>query len=381
MSGPASGRPSGDQPARDALVVVNPAAGGSPGELADAVTDRLEYEGFEVRRLATADRGETVTAVCEAVSEAVSEGAGEVAGNEAGEGAGEVAGNEAGEAVGEGHGGGRELALVLAVGGDGTVRAVAEGIARGTGRWPGSTGAGQRYDPKAPALFVVPAGTGNSFYRALFADAPVEKAMGMALGPDRSGARRRRLDLGRLAELDRAVVLGASAGFLARVVDVARDIPEVPGRRRYEQAALELIGRPHELGSDVRVLVDGALLVSGHLLLGALGGARHRGGSFELLPDSVLDDGRLDVCAIEMPLPARIGELFLAVAEGRHLGQPEVTYARGHNVVIEANGDEPVPVECDGDLLPGALPPGRSITFDVVAGALAVWAGDPPPAG
>jgi hypothetical protein len=50
-------------------------------------------------------------------------------------------------------------------------------------------------------------------------------------------------------------------------------------------------------------------------------------------------------------------------------------------VVIEAAGDAAVPVEFDGDLMAGALPPGQSVAFDVVGGALAAWAGDPPPAG
>lgn len=330
-------------------MVVNPAAGGSPLTLAGKVAEQLACEGFKPTLLTTEVRGEAVDAVS--------------------------------KAVGNDPGGGRELALVLAVGGDGTVREVAEGMARGTGSWPGGGGAGRHSGREAPALFVVPGGTGNSFYRELFADLPVEEALGMVLGPEHSGARLRRLDLGRLVELDQAVVLGASAGFLASVLDAARSTPGVPGRWRYEQAALELISHPEDLGTDARVLVDGELLVTGRLLLVALGGARHRGGSFELLPGSVLDDGLLDVCAIEMPSPGRLGELFAAVAGGRHLGEPEVIYARGRNVVIEATGDEAVPVEHDGDLMAGALPPAQSVTFEVVVGAVAAWAADPPPAG
>jgi diacylglycerol kinase (ATP) len=330
-------------------VVVNPAAGGSPLALAGQVAEQLEREGFAPRFLTTAHRGEAVEAVSEAVAHDPR--------------------------------GGRSLALVLAVGGDGTVREVAEGMARGTGTWPSGGGAGQSHGWEAPALFVVPGGTGNSFYRALFADMPVQEALGMVLTTDHSGARLRRLDLGRLVELDQAVVLGASAGFLASVLDAAQRTPEVPGRPRYEHAALELIGHPDELGTDVRVLVDGEVLVAGRLLLVVLGGARHRGGSFELLPGSVLDDGLFDVCAIEMPSPTRFGELFVAVAGGSHLGEPEVTYARGHNVVIEATGGEAVPVEYDGDLMAGELPAGQSVTFEVIGGALTAWAADPPPAG
>lgn len=348
MSGPTRGRAARGDPAPEALVVVNPAAGGSPLAVAGKVAEQLVCEGFAPRLLTTAHRGEAVGAVSEAVANDPE--------------------------------GGRGPALVLAVGGDGTVREVVEGIARGTGNWPGAGRAGQRHD-HPPALFVVPGGTGNSFYRALFADVPVKDALGMVLGPEHSGARLRRLDLGRLVELDQAVVLGASAGFLASVLDAAQSTPEVLGRRRYEQAALELIGHPDDLGTDVRVLVDDELLVTGRLLLVALGGARHRGGSFELLPASVLDDGLFDVCAIGMPSPARFGELFEAVAGGCHLGEPEVIYARGRKVVIVAAGDEAVPVEYDGDLMAGALPPGRSVTFEVIGGALAAWAGDPPPAG
>lgn len=320
--------------------------------LSGTVAERLEYEGFEARVLVTARRGEAVGAVA--------------------------------EAVGEGWVAGGELALVVAVGGDGTVREVAEGMARGSGSWPGggdAAGAGRRGAAGGPALLVVPGGTGNSVYRALFADAPVEEVLGRVLRPEHPGVRRRRLDLGRLVELDQAVVLGASAGFLATVLDRARSTPAVPGRRRYEEAAVELLGHPEVLGFDAGVQVDGEPVADGRLLMVAIGGARHRGGSFELLPESVLDDGLLDVCAIEMPTPDRLGELGVAAAAGRHLGEPEVTYTKGHTVAIEATGSEAVPVEHDGELIAGALPPGASMHFGVVAGALECWAADPPPAG
>ncbi len=349
MTGPDRSRPASDGPLRDALVVVNPAAGGSPMALAGAVTEQLEREGLDVRRLTTAARGEAVTAVSREVANSSRAG--------------------------------RELGLVLAVGGDGTVREVAEGMARGTGSWPGEIGGPERNGQREPALFVVPAGTGNSFYRALFADAPVEEVLGMVLDPEHPAVRLRRLDLGRLVELDQAVVLGASAGFLASVLDAALHMSEVRGRRRYEEAAADLIARPECLGTDASVLVDGRLLVSGRLLMVALGGARHRGGAFEFLPESLLDDGLFDVCAIEMPSPDRLGQLAVAVVNGHHREEPEVTCARGRSVVIEAIGAEGVPIEYDGDLMAGALAPGRSVSFEIVGGALAVWAGDPPPAG
>lgn len=317
--------------------------------VADTVVRHLGRMDFNVIQLPTARRGEAVETVTGTIRRAARR-------------------NEA-------------LDLVIAVGGDGTVREVAEGIVRGTGRWPGDGRATEAASLDAPALFVAPGGTGNSFYRALFADIPVEEALGMVFAEDHAGAKIRWLDMGRLVERDQAVVLGASAGFLASVLDAARAAPNVTGRQRYEQAALELIGRPDAMGTAVRVVVNGELLVEGRLLLVALGGARHRGGSFELLPRSLLDDGLFDICAVTMAPSARLGELLLSVAAGTHLEEPEVTYAQGQKVTIEAVGSQPVPVELDGDVLDASAPSLRTVTFEVIDGALAAWAGDPPPAG
>jgi diacylglycerol kinase (ATP) len=330
-------------------VVVNPAAGGFPLQVADTVTDLLLREDFDVARFPTTRPSEAVEVVAGRVRHAADR-------------------NE-------------PLDVVMAVGGDGTLREVAEGILRGTGRWPGGGRSGPFAGHVAPALFAVPAGTGNSFYRAVFADAPVEEALGRVLEAHHAGARIRSLDVGRLVERDRAVVLGASVGFLANVVDAARAMPSVTGRQRYEAAALELIGRSDSLGTDARVLVDGELLVEDRLLLVALGGARHRGGSFELLPGSELDDGLFDVCAITMTSSARLLELLLAVAAGAHRDEPEVSCAKGRTVTINATRDQPLPVESDGDVVDRPGSPIRSVTFDVIAAALPVWAADPPVAG
>lgn len=336
-------------PARRALVVVNPTAGDSPLPIADSVSRRLERAGVDVTRVLTTRRGEAVEMVAARVRHAAAH-----------------------------H---EPLDAILAVGGDGTVREVAEGILRESGRWPSAGHCGPPVAAGAPALFAVPAGTGNSFYRAVFADAPVEESLERVLEAGHAGARIRFLDVGRLVERDRAVVLGASVGFLAHVLETARAMPSVTGRPRYEAAALELIGRAHDLGTNARVLVDGDLLAEGRLLLVALGGARHRGGSFEILPGSQLSDGLFDVCAIQMTSSSRLVDLLTAVAAGAHRDEPEVTCARGRTVTIDALEVQPLPVESDGDVLDGPGSPIHSVTFDVIAAALPVWATDPPVAG
>lgn len=334
---------------RHALVVVNPVAGGSPLLVADGVVDQLTRASVRAVQVSTVQRGEAVHYVAEAIERA----------------------NRHDEA----------LDLVVAVGGDGTVREVAEGIVRGANRWPGDLRAKELGAREAPALFVAPAGTGNSFSRALFADMAVPAALAMILANGHPGARVRLIDIGRLVERDQAVVLGASAGFLASVLEAASVPSDLAGRQRYEQAAIELMGRPDELGTPVRVTVDDQLLVEGRFLLVALGGARHRSGSFELLPRSVLDDGLLDVCAIAMTPASRFAELLLCVVNGTHVHEPEVTYVQGRRVTIEAVTDQPAQVEVDGDVLDGWPSTERAMTFEVLHRSLPAWTLEPAPAG
>lgn len=333
--------------ARRALVVVNPAAGGSTATVAGTVIDELVRADYAVASLQTTRRGGAVTTIDDMLRRDIRNG--------------------------------ETPELIVAVGGDGTVHEVAEGIVRGTGRWPGASDPAQLVPRESPALFVAPGGTGNSFYQALFGDTTLEEALHLVLDDEPTKARIRWLDIGRLVEHDQAVVLGASAGFLARVLEAAR-ASSVTGRSRYEQAAIELLGRSDELGMGVRVLIDGQLLVEGEFLLVALGGARHRGGWFELLPDSVLDDGLFDVCAIATTSAARLGELLVEVLAGTHLDEPEVTSAKGRTVSIEALGPRPMALEVDGDVLDFTATATRTVTFEVVGHALAVWSLDSPPA-
>lgn len=332
-----------------ALVVANPAAGGSPLVTAGTVIDHLVHRDFDVTSLLTARRGDAVEKVAETLRRGTSSN--------------------------------HPLDVVVAVGGDGTVGEVVEGILRGNGRWPSDAREHDAEIREAPALFVAPGGTGNSWYRALFADIALDVALDQVFGDGRPGARRRWLDAARLVERDQAVVLGASAGFLAQVLERARRITGVAGRQRYEQAALELLEHSDALGTDVRVVVDGVVVVEGRQLLVAVGGARHRGGAFELLPRSVLDDGLLDVCAIASTSRVRLGELLLAVTEGTHLNEPEVVYAQGTTVTIHALGTSPTPMESDGDVFEGDASHRLSATFEIICAALEVWAGDPPLSG
>ena len=227
---------------------------------------------------------------------------------------------------------------VLAVGGDGTVRTCAEALAGG----------------EVP-MAIVPAGTGNSLYRALWEDRPWAEVLAEVLSEERAGAVRvREIDLLAVRGVDSGrtavAMLGATAGLIAEVVQVSEGLSGVSGRERYAAAtgpALEA----HE-PFPVRVVLDGEVLVEGPVSLVAVGGARHRSGTFQLLPRSVLDDGLLDVCVIGGVGAAGFVELAGDVVAGEHLGHPEVAYGQGRSVRIQRSDGAPLVFEHDGDVWP-----------------------------
>lgn len=231
---------------------------------------------------------------------------------------------------------------IVAVGGDGTVRTVAEGIARGLGRLPTGPTAGST---TGPALLVIPGGTGNSVYRALWEDRPWADVLAEALT---GRARVRDLDLLHIIGTDTVAMLGVSAGLIAETVRVSEGLVGASGRDLYSAAIITALGQ--HVPFPALVTVDGEVLHEGPTSLVAIGGARHRSGTFQLLPQSVLDDGLLDVCVIRGVDAAEFVGLAGVVAAGEHIGRPEVAYAQGRSVTIERTDGAHLCVENDGDV-------------------------------
>ncbi len=250
--------------------------------------------------------------------------------------------------------------VVIAVGGDGTAREVAAGLATA---WAGAT---------PVAMLIVPAGTANSNYHTLWGDVPWPDAVDLALA--KPSTRLRRLDLARVAELDRLVLSGASAGFPPQGIHAARTITDRSGPERYHAALVDLATR--YVPYPGRVLVDGTEVHSGPTLLANVGGSRFRGGYFEVLPCSMTDDGLLDVCVVGAEYSA--GEVMRLSRTGAHVARPGVVYARGRQVRIERTDGAPLWFEHDGEVLANPL---AGVTLDVVPGAIPMLVGDVPAVG
>ncbi|MET8579938.1 diacylglycerol kinase family protein [Streptomyces collinus] len=243
--------------------------------------------------------------------------------------------------------------LVVVIGGDGTVREAVQGLVPVTG---------------AATLAVVPGGTGNSGYKMLWGERPWSESLKAILTDSGIGgsARLRRLDLARLTETRNYVYLGACSGVIADALITARDLP-LSGRERYARAfadtAADYVPYPG------RVTVDGRVVHEGPTVLANVGGGPYRGGRFQVLPDSLLDDGLLDVCVIGDGIAAAdVPGLTLNAA---HMDHRATVYARGRSITVERTDGRRLPLEHDGEYQHGI---GASATFEVLPGALPVWA-------
>ncbi|HLH21067.1 MAG TPA: diacylglycerol kinase family protein [Chloroflexota bacterium] len=240
---------------------------------------------------------------------------------------------------------------VVAVGGDGTINEVVNGLM--AGRAPGAP---------PPVLGVLPSGTAQDFARS--AGIPLAPRAAIAL---LVRAEPRLTDVGRIRFGSGAVRYFANyagAGFDAMVTVRAQGwsnrwrgaLAYVLGffavLRGYENKRFELRpdgGPPLEPPRRINMVIV------------ANGG--NYAGVLRMAPGASLDDGLLDVVVIgDVGRFELLAYLPLALF-GRHLEHPKVATLRVHSVAMSAG--EPLPVQSDGEIA-GELP----AEFDVMPGAL-----------
>ncbi len=222
----------------------------------------------------------------------------------------------------------------IAVGGDGSVNEVVQGVMDST------HGASREV-----TLAAAPLGTGNDWARSISMPSdPRGIARTIASG------RTMLHDVGAIdfpaepATPRRWFINVAGAGYDA---DVVAHMPkQVPSAISYLRIALTGLARYRS--PQFRISVDGAVF-DDRLLLAFVANARYCGHRMHVAPAAVLDDGVLDVVAVrELSLPRLLPKLA-KLYDGRILGDPMVRHLRGARVRIDA--DPPVIVQADGQLL------------------------------
>ena len=224
---------------------------------------------------------------------------------------------------------------VVAVGGDGTVHEVVNGLLRFRG--------------SIPSLAVIPTGTGNDFARSVGIPTSVREALDLVVG---SAGALRPIDTARVG--NRYFVGVAGAGFDARVAKAVNAAPN-----RMKVGALPFVyytlreivrNRNPELTVD---LDGGARVLTQRSLLVAVANCRFSGGGMQLAPDAEPDDGLLDVCLIGDASATEVVRLLPSVFSGGHVRHPKVSIQRA--ATVRVSGPAGVEAQADGELI-GGLP-------------------------
>jgi len=161
---------------------------------------------------------------------------------------------------------------VLVCGGDGTVRGVAEALAR-----------------SGAALAVMPVGTANLFAGAFDMSDDPEQVVGTIVG-----GRREIIDTGRCGDLGFNVMGGV--GFDAGMIDAADDDKERLGMIAYLRAGAREAREREPFA--VKVKVDGDVFFDGEATCVLVGNIGRLKGGIEAFPDGSATDGLLDVAVV-----------------------------------------------------------------------------------
>ena len=242
-----------------------------------------------------------------------------------------------------------ESDVVLAAGGDGTIRAAAEAL----------------YGGSVP-LGILPCGTVNVLAREL--GIPLSDpaaAVDIALGESE-----RCLDVG-LHDGEPFLLLCSGGVDSATVGQVNENLKSAVGATAYALAAVGALAT--FVPPTVRVTIDGVALPPTDIFLVAIGNSSLYGGDLQMLPAARLDDGLLHVVLFTAPpLPAAVrNAAFLPqitdLALGRHTQSDGVLFFHGREITLDS--DPPIPLQRDGDLA-GETP----AVFSIAPGVLRVRA-------
>ena len=228
----------------------------------------------------------------------------------------------AADAAGDGHD------RVVAVGGDGTIQEVVNGLVNGA---------------QTATLGIVPMGSGNDLARSLRLPRDPHDCWTQAIG-----SRERHVDLVHADDGTGRSRWFSSAGGIGFDARVAAAMATRTGwqRSRLGYLLTTLIELRRFENRRVELTLDGERQERDVLFVAIANGAYY-GGGMRICPDAEVDDGMLDLCIVgnlsRLAALREIPNLY----RGTHVGHPAVEMARATR--IEIDGDPDTLVHLDGE--------------------------------
>ena len=238
---------------------------------------------------------------------------------------------------------------IVAVGGDGTVHDVLNGIMQYV------TGCSGKTSLSEFTLAVIPMGSGNDWIRSTGVPRNIRKAVSLIASG--SFIRQDVVKVSLLSDdsvktISYMVNIGGVGidADVCRVVNVNKKLG-YRGKILYVIALLQCLAK--RVPTPVRLICDGREFFSGNIFSIAFGVGRYSGGGMRQTADAVLDDGLVDVTLIPdislMTIAKRAYRLFT----GTFTKVKELSVTRCRTVDVIPSGNRPY-VEVDGEVIGNA---------------------------
>ncbi len=242
---------------------------------------------------------------------------------------------------------------VVAVGGDGTMHEVAQGLL-------------EIGDRPLPSVAVFPVGTGNDFHQMVGADRTA--AAVAALLEDGTVER---FDVGRVRWEDgeRFFVNHLGVGIDVDILRHRGRFRRLRGLPQYLAALLNAMAAFRAPAVEIEVDGDEERRIRAGTMLSVITVGPSVGGGFMVSPSAAASDGKLDLCHFAALNALQILAVVPRVIRGTHGASPFVTMCTLSSAVIRRQGGDPIWFEVDGELPPG---PARELKIEVVPAALPV---------
>ncbi len=241
--------------------------------------------------------------------------------------------------------------VVVAIGGDGTVHEVVNGLM-------------QVSSDERPMLAAVPIGNGNDFC----SNAGIESDPTVAIVRAFSGEPRG-LDIGMVTDGSGRVeywdnVLGI--GFDAKAVINSQSIKRLQGTAMYFVSAVKTILRDHH-APHFKIRTDSEEIEDDFLLVAFCNG-RREGGGFILAPDALPNDGVLNYAMVSWLSRIKMFRMMPEFMRGTHERFDEVTLGEFRDLQLES--DHALLIHTDGEIFANSTNNVRELTVKVLPNAI-----------